>query len=103
LNLLTQSRDQELAAELLASALPRHATLCRRHRRVHRKTLRHRARRQGDFSPVIREPITGGPGQTSGNFTLEAASSMAMLLRADSLPVYLALADQQILQPGAQP
>lgn len=52
---------------------------------------------------MIREPITGGPGQTSGNFTLEAANSVAMLLRADSLPVYLALADQQILQPGAQP
>lgn len=52
-------------------------------------------------APVIREPITGGSGQISGNFTLEEASSVAMLLRAGSLPGHLALIEQQVVQPAA--
>lgn len=36
-------------------------------------------------APVIREPITGGSGHISGNFTLEEANSVAMLLRAGIL------------------
>ncbi len=54
-------------------------------------------------APVIREPITGGSGQISGNFTLEEASSVAMMLRAGSLPGHLALVDQQVIQPAAKP
>jgi len=54
-------------------------------------------------APVIREPITGGSGQISGNFTLEEASSVAMLLRAGSLPGHLTLVEQQIVQPAAKP
>ncbi|HEV2159743.1 SecDF P1 head subdomain-containing protein [Bradyrhizobium sp.] len=54
-------------------------------------------------APVIREPITGGSGQISGNFTLEEASSVAMLLRAGSLPGHLGLVDQQVVQPAAKP
>ncbi|MGY8710131.1 preprotein translocase subunit SecD [Bradyrhizobium sp. 18BD] len=54
-------------------------------------------------APVIREPITGGSGQISGNFTLEEASSVAMLLRAGSLPGHLGLVEQQILQPATKP
>jgi len=54
-------------------------------------------------APVIREPITGGSGQISGNFTLEEASSVAMLLRAGSLPGHLALVEQQVVQPAAKP
>ncbi|WP_128926623.1 SecDF P1 head subdomain-containing protein [Bradyrhizobium guangxiense] len=54
-------------------------------------------------APVIREPITGGSGQISGNFTLEEASSVAMMLRAGSLPGHLGLIEQQVLQPAARP
>ncbi|RXG96029.1 SecDF P1 head subdomain-containing protein [Bradyrhizobium zhanjiangense] len=54
-------------------------------------------------APVIREPITGGSGQISGNFTLEEANSVAMLLRAGSLPGRLGLVEQQVVQPAAKP
>jgi preprotein translocase subunit SecD len=54
-------------------------------------------------APVIREPITGGSGQISGNFSLEEANSVAMLLRAGALPGHLALVEQQIVQPAAKP
>ncbi|MCK1394794.1 preprotein translocase subunit SecD [Bradyrhizobium sp. 1] len=54
-------------------------------------------------APVIREPITGGSGQISGNFTLEEASSVAMLLRAGALPGHLSLVEQQVVQPAAKP
>lgn len=54
-------------------------------------------------APVIREPITGGSGQISGNFTLEEANSVAMMLRAGSLPGHLTLVDQQVTQPAAKP
>ncbi|EJN11151.1 hypothetical protein PMI42_05560 [Bradyrhizobium sp. YR681] len=54
-------------------------------------------------APVIREPITGGSGQISGNFTLEEASSVAMMLRAGSLPGHLGLVEQQVIQPAAKP
>ncbi|MDT4741981.1 SecDF P1 head subdomain-containing protein [Bradyrhizobium sp. WYCCWR 12699] len=54
-------------------------------------------------APVIREPITGGSGQISGNFTLEEASSVAMMLRAGSLPGHLGLIEQQVVQPAAKP
>lgn len=54
-------------------------------------------------APVIREPITGGSGQISGNFTLEEANSVAMLLRAGSLPGHLNLIEQQVIQPTAKP
>lgn len=33
-------------------------------------------------APVIRESITGGSSQISGNFTIEEANAVAMLLRA---------------------
>ncbi|WP_409997223.1 SecDF P1 head subdomain-containing protein [Bradyrhizobium cosmicum] len=54
-------------------------------------------------APVIREPITGGSGQISGNFTLEEANSVAMMLRAGSLPGHLGLVEQQVVQPAAKP
>ncbi len=49
-------------------------------------------------TPVIREPITGGSGQISGNFTLGEANSIAMMLRAASLPGHLRLVEQQVVQ-----
>lgn len=54
-------------------------------------------------APVIREPITGGSGQIAGNFTLEEANSVAMLLRAGSLPGRLGLVEQQVVQPASKP
>jgi len=54
-------------------------------------------------APVIREPITAGSVQISGNFTLEEANSVAMLLRAGALPGRLTLVEQQVIQPGVKP
>ena len=54
-------------------------------------------------APVIREPITGGSVQISGNFTLEEANSVAMLVRAGALPGHLTLVDQQVIQPATKP
>jgi preprotein translocase subunit SecD len=52
-------------------------------------------------APVIREPITGGSCQISGNFTLEEANSIAMLLRAGALPGHLSVVEQQVVAPVA--
>ena len=54
-------------------------------------------------APVIREPITGGSVQISGNFTMEEANSVAMLLRAGAMPGHLTLVEQQVVQPTAKP
>jgi preprotein translocase subunit SecD len=51
-------------------------------------------------APIIREPITGGSGQISGNFTLQEANTVAMLLRSGALPGRLSVLDQQIVQPA---
>jgi len=51
-------------------------------------------------APVIREPILGGSGQISGNFTLEDANSIAMLLRSGTLPGRLTVVDQQVVEPA---
>ena len=40
-------------------------------------------------APVIREPILGGSGQISGNFTVQQANDLAILLRAGALPAPL--------------
>jgi preprotein translocase subunit SecD len=50
---------------------------------------------------VIREPIVGGSGQiSSGNFTLEDANAMAMMLRSGTLPGRLSVVEQQMVEPG---
>jgi preprotein translocase subunit SecD len=48
-------------------------------------------------APIIREPITGGTGQISGDFTLEEANSIAMMLRAGALPGRLGVVEQQVV------
>jgi len=40
-------------------------------------------------APVIRSPILGGQGQIEGNFTVEGANNLAVLLNAGALPVPL--------------
>jgi preprotein translocase subunit SecD len=54
-------------------------------------------------SPVIREQITGGTGQISGNFTIEEANTVAMLVRAGTIPGRLSVVDQQVVAPLGTP
>jgi preprotein translocase subunit SecD len=49
---------------------------------------------------VIREPIVGGSGVISGNFTLDDANAIAMMLRSGTLPGRLAVVDQQVVEPA---
>lgn len=46
-------------------------------------------------APVIREPITGGSGQISGNFTVQQANDLAALLRAGALPAKLTVIEER--------
>ena len=46
-------------------------------------------------APVIREPITGGSGQISGNFSVESANYLAALLRAGALPAKLTVIEER--------
>jgi len=54
-------------------------------------------------APIIREPILGGSGQISGNFTLEDANRIAQLMRAGALPGHLAVVEQQVVAPEGKP
>jgi preprotein translocase subunit SecD len=51
-------------------------------------------------APVIQEPITGGQGQISGNFTVQAANDLAILLRAGALPAPLTIIEERTVGPG---
>jgi preprotein translocase subunit SecD len=51
-------------------------------------------------APVIREPILGGSGQISGNFTVESANDLAILLRAGALPAPLTIIEERTVGPG---
>jgi len=51
-------------------------------------------------SPVIREPILGGSGQVSGNFTVETAKQLAVQLRAGALPAKLAVVEERVVPLG---
>jgi len=51
-------------------------------------------------APVIREPIPGGSGQISGNFTFETASDLAVLLRAGALPAPLTILEERSVGPS---
>jgi preprotein translocase subunit SecD len=51
-------------------------------------------------APVIREPITGGSGQISGSFTVQAANELALLLRAGALPAPLTVIEERTVGPG---
>ncbi|MBL8269923.1 protein translocase subunit SecD [Steroidobacter sp.] len=50
-------------------------------------------------APVIQEPILGGSGQISGNFTMAETSSLAALLRAGALPVPLQIVEERTVGP----
>jgi protein-export membrane protein SecD len=51
-------------------------------------------------APVIREPIIQGSGQISGNFTVETANDLAILLRAGSLPAKLTIVEERTIGPS---
>ena len=50
-------------------------------------------------APVIREPITGGRGQISGNFTAKSAQDLSVLLRAGALPAPLTVVEERSIGP----
>ena len=51
-------------------------------------------------APNIREPILGGSGQISGNFSFRAATDLALLLRAGALPAPLTILEERTVGPG---
>jgi protein-export membrane protein SecD len=46
-------------------------------------------------APVIREPILGGSGQISGNFSVQEANNLAILLRSGALPASLQVIEER--------
>lgn len=48
-------------------------------------------------APVINEPICGGTGQISGNFTAQSANELAVMLNAGALPAPLLVIDERIV------
>lgn len=51
-------------------------------------------------APQIREPILGGSGQISGNFTFQSGQDLALLLRAGALPAPLTILEERTVGPG---
>jgi preprotein translocase subunit SecD len=51
-------------------------------------------------APRINEPILGGSGQISGNFTVAEAQDLALLLRAGALPADLTFLEERSVGPG---
>lgn len=51
-------------------------------------------------APNIREPILGGAGQISGNFSVQSANDLAVLLRAGALPAKLSIVEERTIGPG---
>jgi preprotein translocase subunit SecD len=49
---------------------------------------------------VIREPILHGSGQIAGNFSLEEANTIAMMLCSGTLPGRLSVVEQQVVEPA---
>ena len=50
-------------------------------------------------APSIREPITGGSGSISGNFTFQEATDLALLLRSGALPTPLNIVEERTVGP----
>ena len=51
-------------------------------------------------APVIQSAITGGSGQIYGNFTVESANDLAVLLRAGALPATLDIIEERSVGPS---
>lgn len=50
--------------------------------------------------PVINDPILGGDGIITGNFTVDSASELALLLRAGALPTQLKVVEERTIGPN---
>jgi len=50
-------------------------------------------------APVIKEPILGGSGQISGDFTFQTATDLALLLRSGALPAPLSVIEERTVGP----
>ena len=50
--------------------------------------------------PVIQTPITGGSGVITGNYTVQQANDLAVLLRAGALPAKLTVVEERTVGPG---
>lgn len=51
-------------------------------------------------APRIQEPILGGAGQITGNFTVQEAQDLALLMRAGALPAPLNVIEERTVGPG---
>ena len=51
-------------------------------------------------APVIREPILGGTGIISGNFTVQEVQDLSLLLRAGALPAPLNILEERTVGPA---
>lgn len=51
-------------------------------------------------APKINEPILGGSSMISGNFTLESAKDLALLLRAGALPAPIKIVEERNVGPS---
>ena len=51
-------------------------------------------------APVIRGAIPGGTGQIEGNFTVESANNLSVLLRAGALPADLTIVEERTVGPS---
>jgi len=51
-------------------------------------------------APRIQEPILGGNGVITGNFTVQEAQDLALLLRAGALPAPLKILEERTVGPG---
>ncbi len=51
-------------------------------------------------APVIQEPILGGSGQISGNFSIKTAGDLAILLRSGALPAKLTIKEERTVGPS---
>ncbi len=51
-------------------------------------------------APNVNEPILGGSGVITGNFTIDSAGDLALLLRSGALPVPLTIAEERTVGPG---
>ena len=50
-------------------------------------------------APSIREPIVGGSGQITGNFTFQSATDLALLLRSGALPAPMNIIEERSVGP----
>jgi len=51
-------------------------------------------------APVINEPILGGSGQISGNFTVEETGNLSIILRSGALPARFVVAEERTVGPS---